>query len=76
VVAQAVAKDHSLTNSALIKELHKGTFQSVQGPMKFNKLGEPQGKMFLVQWRNGKAVPVYPPNVAAMSPEYPKPKWH
>jgi branched-chain amino acid transport system substrate-binding protein len=76
VVAQAVAKDHSLTNAALIKELHKGSFQSIQGPMKFNKLGEPQGKMFLVQWRNGRAIPVYPANVAVKSPEYPKPKWH
>ena len=76
VVAQAVAADHSLKNAALIKELHKGKFQSVQGPMRFNKLGEPKGKMFLVQWRGGKAVPVYPSNVAVKSPEYPKPKWH
>lgn len=81
VIVQAVNRDHSVTNaakanSALIKQLHKGTFQTIEGPIKFNKLGEPEGKMFLVQWQHGRAVPVYPHNIAKASPEYPKPKWH
>lgn len=76
VVAQAVKHDHSLHNKALIKQLHKGKFRCVQGPIKFNKKGEPQGKMFLVQWQRGRAVPVYPKNVAIAKPKYPKPKWH
>lgn len=76
VVQQAVGKIHSLSNSALINELHRGTFQTVQGPMRWNSAGQPQGQMFLVQWRNGKPVPVYPKSFAVMSPQYPKPKWH
>jgi branched-chain amino acid transport system substrate-binding protein len=80
VIAQGVKKDGVVApaaraNSALIRELHNGRFQTDEGPMKFNKLGQPQGKMFLVQWQHGRAVPVYPTNVALAKPEYPKPKW-
>ena len=81
VIAQAVARDHSVTNAAsanaaIIKELHKGKYETVEGPIRFNKLGEPQGKMFLVQWQHNRPIPVYPKVVAKASPEYPKPKWH
>jgi branched-chain amino acid transport system substrate-binding protein len=76
VVAQAVARIHSVNNTALINELHRGTFATVQGPMRWNSLGEPQGQMFLVQWLGGKPLPVYPPGLAVRSPEYPKPGWH
>ena len=76
VVQQAVARIHSLSNSALINELHRGRFSTVQGPMRWNSIGEPQGQMFLVQWRNGKPIPVYPRGFAIKAPEYPKPNWH
>jgi branched-chain amino acid transport system substrate-binding protein len=75
VVAQAVTKIKTVDNASMIRELHKDRFQTVQGPMKFNKLGQPQGQMFLVQWQKGRAVPVYPPKVAAAKPEYPKRNW-
>jgi branched-chain amino acid transport system substrate-binding protein len=81
VLAQGVQKDHTVSsaaaaNAALIRELHKGKFETVEGPMKFDKLGKPQGKMFLDQWQHDRAIPVYPKIVAKASPEYPKPKWH
>jgi branched-chain amino acid transport system substrate-binding protein len=76
VIQQAVSQIHSLNNAALINELHRGTFHTVQGPMRWNGLGQPQGQMFLVQWRNGKPIPVYPRGMAVRTPEYPKPPWH
>jgi branched-chain amino acid transport system substrate-binding protein len=76
VVAQAVARIHSINNTALINELHRGTFATVQGPMRWNSLGQPQGQMFLVQWLGGKPLPVYPAGFAVRSPQYPKPGWH
>ncbi|MBV9279105.1 MAG: amino acid ABC transporter substrate-binding protein [Chloroflexi bacterium] len=76
VVAQAVARIHSIDNGRLIKALHTGTFQTIQGPIRFDAIGEPQGQMFLVQWQHGVAIPVYPASVATARPEYPKPSWH
>jgi branched-chain amino acid transport system substrate-binding protein len=76
VAQQAIAKIHSLDNGKLIAELHKGTFQTVQGPMRFDSAGRPQGESFIVQWRNGNTVPVYPSRFAVKSVEYPKPAWH
>ncbi|HLJ66285.1 MAG TPA: amino acid ABC transporter substrate-binding protein [Chloroflexota bacterium] len=76
VAQQAVTKIGSLDNGKLIAELHRGTFQSVQGPMRFDSAGRPQGESFIVQWRNGNTVPVYPAQYAVKSVEYPKPHWH
>lgn len=75
VLAQAVTKIKSVNNAKLITELHRDRFNTIQGPMKFDKLGRPQGQMFLVQWQHGKTVPVYPPKMAVAKPEYPKPHW-
>lgn len=76
VVQQVVAKTHSLNNATLIKALHSGTFNTVQGPMRWNAIGEPQGTMFLVQWLHGKPLPVYPAKFAVAKAIYPKPNWH
>lgn len=76
VVQQAVQHNHSINNAKLIKALHSMQFNTVQGPMKFNKLGEPNGSIFLAQWQNGKAIPVYPAQFSVAKPIYPKPNWH
>lgn len=76
VVQQAAKKIHSLNNASLIKALHSGTFQTVQGPMRWDKAGRPLGDTFIVQWQKGTTVPVYPAQFAVKSIEYPKPKWH
>jgi branched-chain amino acid transport system substrate-binding protein len=59
----------------LLDALHSGTFQTIQGPIAFDAVGKPNGASFLVQWQNGQTVPVYPTNIAAAKPEYPKPNW-
>jgi branched-chain amino acid transport system substrate-binding protein len=76
VIQQAVTKIGSLNNQALIKELHSDTFNSVQGPVKFDSTGQNVAALaYLFQWQNGSLIPVYPASLAKASPEYPKAQW-
>jgi branched-chain amino acid transport system substrate-binding protein len=77
VLQQAATKINSIDNSKLIAELHSGdTFQSVQGPVKFNDQGENiLATGYLFQWQKGSLISVYPANQATNPPEYPKPNW-
>lgn len=76
VVAQAVEQNKSLDQTKLIATLHSGTFQSVQGPVKFDATGQnTQAQAYLFQWQNGQLIAVYPTNIATASLEYPKPNW-
>ena len=74
---QAATKIKSIDNTKLIAELHSGdTFQSVQGPVKFNDAGENVlATGYLFQWQKGSLVSVFPANLASNTPEYPKPNW-
>lgn len=78
VAQQAVTKINSLDNKKLIAYLHSGkTFSSVQGPVKFNSLGENVAiKAFTFQWQKGKYVQVLPKGAKqSKKPEYPKKRW-
>lgn len=76
VVEQAVTNIRSIDNAALIKELHSGTFKSVQGPAKFNGQGENIAvQAFLFQWQKQALIPVYPSTEAKGTPLFPKPQW-
>ena len=74
---QAATKIKSIDNTKLIAELHSGdTFQSVQGPEKFNDQGQNiLATGYLFQWQKGALVSVYPASQATNTPEYPKPNW-
>jgi branched-chain amino acid transport system substrate-binding protein len=74
ILQEVVAKIHSLDNGKIIQALHQGTWQTVQGPINWDRYGEPKGTETLVQWIGGKLVPVYPPNVAEHKPVA-KPAW-
>ncbi len=76
VMKQVIEKIGSLDNAKILDELHSGaTYDSVQGPVKFDDVGENIGKpQYLLQWQNGKFVPIYPAVTGGM-PEYPKPNW-
>ena len=75
-VVEAVAKKiHSLDNKTIISTLHKGSWPTVEGNLRWNSIGEPQGSDLLVQWRNGKLNPVFPKNVALAKALVPKPGW-
>ncbi|HLL78513.1 MAG TPA: amino acid ABC transporter substrate-binding protein [Ktedonobacteraceae bacterium] len=77
VFQQAATKIGSIDNAKIIAELHSGdTFQTVQGPVKFNDQGENTlGTGYLFQWQKGQLLSVYPAGQAQASPEYPKPNW-
>ncbi len=76
IMAQMVAKTHSINNATLIKALHDTTFQTVQGPMKFGPYGAPVGGgTFLVQWQSGATQIVWPTSIQQANFEYPKPNW-
>jgi branched-chain amino acid transport system substrate-binding protein len=73
---QAVAtKTKSIDNKTIIDTLHKGTWKTVEGNLRWNSIGEPQGSDLLVEWINGKLYPVYPASVALHKPVVPKPAW-
>ncbi len=77
VAYQAITKIKSLDNAKLIAELHSGdTFQSVQGPVKFDATGQNiDAQAYLFQWQKGALIPVYPASAALAPPEFPKPNW-
>lgn len=76
VVQQAITTNQSLDNAKLIQTLHSGTFDSVQGKVKFDNTGQnTAATAYQFQWQSGKLIPVYPASSAAAAPEYPKPKW-
>ena len=76
-VQQAAAKANSIDNKTLINTLHSGaTFQTVQGPVKFDSTGQNVlATGYLFQWQKGALVSVYPASQASNTPEYPKPNW-
>ncbi len=78
IVAQAVTATHGLDNSKIISYLHSGvTLQSVQGPVRFDSLGENgAAAAFAFQWQKGNLVQVLPTGATGSKPpEYPKPNW-
>jgi len=78
VTAQAVKATGGTDGSKIITYLHSGvTLQSVQGPVKFNSLGENvKAIAFIFQWQNGNFVQVLPANAAgSVKILVPKPNW-
>ena len=84
VTAQAVTADGDLNQTRLVAELHKGTFQTVQGPVAFDSTGQNvKAFAYIFQWQNGALVPFAPNAAHALEPVapaaspiiFPKPAW-
>ncbi len=79
VAALAAAATKGVDNSKIISYLHSGvTLQTVQGPAKFNSVGENVvATTYIFQWQDGpKFVQVLPANAAGSVPVVnPKPVW-
>jgi len=62
IMAQAVTATHSTDNAKIIAYLHSGvTLNSVQGPVRFDALGENgAAAAFVFQWQDGKFIQVLP----------------
>lgn len=76
VLQQAVEETGSIDNSAIIKGLHRGTYQTVVGALSFDETGAPLGSHMLLQWQGGNFVIVGPSDRAETDPLMPpKPPW-
>lgn len=75
VLQQAVEVIGSIDNTALIEELHQGTYQTVVGPLSFDEVGRPQGSFMLLQWQGDTFVIVGPEERAQADAGWPKPEW-
>jgi branched-chain amino acid transport system substrate-binding protein len=78
VLAQAVQATHGFDQQKIVSYLKSGgTLNSVQGPVKFDSLGENTAQKTLTfQWQNGTLVQSIPTSTAgATPPVYPKPAW-
>ncbi|HEX6541520.1 MAG TPA: amino acid ABC transporter substrate-binding protein [Ktedonobacterales bacterium] len=76
VLQQAVEQCKCVDNAKLIQTLNTSKFDSVQGPVKFNSVGENDGlPAYTLQWQKGNVVCVYPSPPATTAMEYPKPNW-
>jgi branched-chain amino acid transport system substrate-binding protein len=77
VLTQAIDATHSTSNAKIIAYLHSGaTMSSVQGPVKFDAVGENiLATPAVYQWQKNKYVFVLP-NVTGSTPiVFPKPAW-
>jgi len=76
-VIEAVAKKTGkVDNATIISTLHQGSWPTVLGDLSWDANGAPTGSFHLVQWQNGKLVPVFPAATAAGNkPLFPKPNW-
>jgi branched-chain amino acid transport system substrate-binding protein len=77
VLTQAIQATHSLSNAKIIAYLHSGvTLKSVQGPVKFDAVGENlAATAFVFQWQKSKFVQVLPPGAGSVAVEFPKAPW-
>src|SRR5215831_10612735 len=79
VIQQAVKATKSIDNAKIISYLHSGvTLQTVQGPAKFNAVGENVvASKYIFQWQHGaKFVQVLPASASGSVPILnPKPAW-
>jgi branched-chain amino acid transport system substrate-binding protein len=77
VLTQAVEATHSLSNTKIIQYLHSGaTMTSVQGPVKFDAVGENiLATPAVYQWQKGKYVFVLPTVSGSVPIVFPKPAW-
>jgi ABC-type branched-subunit amino acid transport system substrate-binding protein len=78
VLTQAVEATHGFNQQKILAYLHSGvTMNSVQGPVKFDSLGENLAQKTLTfQWQNGKLVQTIPTALPqSTKPLFPKPAW-
>ncbi|MGH3510339.1 MAG: amino acid ABC transporter substrate-binding protein [Nocardioidaceae bacterium] len=75
VLQDVAQKTGKLDNKTIIDTLHSGSWATLLGSLSWSANGAPNGEFNLVQWQNGKLIPVYPAGIAQAQPVYPKPNW-
>lgn len=76
VMTQAVQGTNGFVNAKIIAYLHSHTMTSVQGPVRFDSVGQNlAATAFVFQWQKANFVQVLPPGAGSVSVEYPKAVW-
>jgi branched-chain amino acid transport system substrate-binding protein len=76
VMTQAVEGTKGFDNAKIIAYLHSHTMSSVQGPVRFDSVGQNlAATAFIFQWQNGTFDQVLPSGTGSMSVQYPKAAW-
>jgi branched-chain amino acid transport system substrate-binding protein len=75
LLEEVAAKTGSVDNNAIIQTLHTGTWSTIQGDLRWDAYGAPEGSDVLLQWIGGALDPVYPPAVASRQPLVTKAPW-
>jgi branched-chain amino acid transport system substrate-binding protein len=75
-VLEAVARrTGKVDNATIIAALHQGVWPTLVGNLSWDAVGAPKGHFSLMQWQDGKLLPVFPVEGAQAAPIYPKPNW-
>jgi branched-chain amino acid transport system substrate-binding protein len=76
VLEAAVNATKSFDQDKISDWLHGNTVNTVEGPLKWDDTGAPQGQFLVAQWQSGKTQIVLPPNLAtSKNIVFPKPDW-
>jgi branched-chain amino acid transport system substrate-binding protein len=76
VIEEVAKKTGKIDNATIISTLHQGTWPTLLGDLSWDANGAPNGSFHLIQWQDGKLVPVFPAATAAgHQPLFPKPNW-
>jgi branched-chain amino acid transport system substrate-binding protein len=76
VMAQAVIGTKGVDNAKIVAYLHSHTMTSVQGPVRFDAVGQNlAATAFVFQWQKANFVQVLPPGAGSVPVVYPKPVW-
>jgi branched-chain amino acid transport system substrate-binding protein len=75
LVEEVAQKTGKIDNATIISTLHAGSWPTILGDLSWDSTGAPKGNFSLIQWQNGKLIPVYPASGAKGTPLFPKPNW-
>jgi branched-chain amino acid transport system substrate-binding protein len=68
LVEQVAKKTGKIDNATLITTLHSGVWPTLVGDLSWDAYGAPRGSFLLVQWIDGRLMPVFPMEQAHHAP--------
>jgi branched-chain amino acid transport system substrate-binding protein len=75
LVQEVAKKTGKIDNATIVSQLHSGTWATVEGNLSWDQYGAPNGSTLLMEWVDGKLLPVWPAATALHAPVSPKPGW-
>jgi branched-chain amino acid transport system substrate-binding protein len=75
VLEEVAQKTGKIDNATIIATLHSGSWPTLLGDLSWDAVGQPKGSFVLLEWLDGKLVPVFPADRAQAQILFPKPNW-